>query len=305
MAKPPIRYWKFFCEEHRYPGLWHTWFKNQVVAVGWSALWGFKLTGGRSEPGWSRARKQLAEMSPGDWVVVQLMHSRIGRVGRIVELQVEDDRWQPTVKPVSGGRSRVERDGENGRRILVRWDLSAGSLDPDWVTHLPKEARFSPGKIRPAVCKLDRREFDRIRAAIQDEKNWVTIIPGFEHETALSDFLAQNPHRLGDGLRAYPGKLAREMRFRDGTRADVLLVDSDGALVVVECKQGPPEVDHVRQLRRYLQQVSVQRRSERVRGVLVHGGARWVSREVLSEARRRPRVDLVRYDLSLEFVPTS
>lgn len=303
MAGRLPRFWKFFCEEREYPGLWHTWFKHQVVAVGWCPKWGFKLEGGKRDRGWSRARNQLGQMRPGDWVVVQLVHGRVGRIGEVVRLCVGDDQWSPTVEPIPGGRTPVERDGENGRRIHVRWDLRAGGLDPDWVTQLPDRARFSPGKVRAAVCSLNQSEFDRIRSAALNERNLVSIVPGFAHETALSDYIAQNPHRLGDGLRAFPGRLAREMRFRDGTRADVLLVAKDEALVVVECKQGAPEPQHVRQLRGYLRQVRAWKRSRSVRGILVHGGAGLVERDVRTAARNAG-VSLVRYSLSLDFVPT-
>ena len=27
--------WKINCMEDSYPGLWHTWFREQIVAVGW------------------------------------------------------------------------------------------------------------------------------------------------------------------------------------------------------------------------------------------------------------------------------
>jgi hypothetical protein len=37
--------WKVACQEAVYPGMWQRWFKNQCVAVGWAAQWGYRLNG--------------------------------------------------------------------------------------------------------------------------------------------------------------------------------------------------------------------------------------------------------------------
>lgn len=70
--------WKVYCMEDDYPGLWRQWYKNQCVAVGWSASRGFRLRGAtKGNRGWKVSRKALLEVKIGNWVVVQLKkHSR-------------------------------------------------------------------------------------------------------------------------------------------------------------------------------------------------------------------------------------
>src|SRR5208283_107556 len=90
--------WKIACQENTYPGMWQRWYRNQSVAVGWAAKWGFKLHGqSTSGSGWGTARNALNDMEPGDYVVVSLRNYRVGRVGEIVRKHIEDGEWNPFV----------------------------------------------------------------------------------------------------------------------------------------------------------------------------------------------------------------
>ena len=113
--------WKINCMEDSYPGLWHTWFREQIVAVGWPPP-EYGLRTSKEKPAWSLARRYLMQISPGDKVVVQLKNWRVGRVGTVLRKEIEDSDWKPSVPRQEGNF------GEMGRRILVRWDLTTGNF---------------------------------------------------------------------------------------------------------------------------------------------------------------------------------
>jgi hypothetical protein len=138
-----MHYWKVYCMEDRYPGLWQTWFTRQIAAVGWPAQLGYQLHGGGNagDRAWSVARRYLLEMKRGHRIVVQLSDHRVGRIGTITDVKVEDSNWNPTVPA-----TKEDPEGEQGRLIEVRWDLSAGPLTPNMAVALPKEARLKQGR---------------------------------------------------------------------------------------------------------------------------------------------------------------
>jgi Domain of unknown function DUF83 len=152
--------------------------------------------------------------------------------------------------------------GDMGRRIFVRWELTIGPDSRDMVVKFPTDVQFTPG--------------------------------------ALSGYIAAYPHKLEDGLLPHPDKRVREKVFSDNTRSDVLLEDRDGSPVVVECKQGNPAVDYLKQLRHYMKLLEKETRRS-PRGILVHGGARKLSAEVAIAARQKPRLEIVRYSLDVDF----
>lgn len=297
------QYWKVNCMEKEYPGLWHTWFREQVVAAGWPPGWRYFIEGkGLNERGWNIARSHLKKVKPGDKVVVALRDNCVGRVGDVVRIKVADDEWDPTV-PSGPGLPH----GESGRRIEVRWDFSTGPAQADAIVRLPPGARLDGAKLRLTMCRLEPGTFRRIERAMHDDANWESILPQFSYERSLSDYIAGSPRQLEDGMVPYPSKKAREMVFKDHTRADVLLRDHDGNAVVVECKQGPPRVEHIKQLRGYMKNAQRLRLAPgaRVRGILVHGGARKLPEAVRRESVRVPRVELVQYDVSVKFAPSA
>ena len=300
MPRTP-RNWKINCTENWYPGLWHTWYRRQVAAVGWPRALGYHLEGrGRMTSGWNIARSYLQEVRPGDRVVVALPDSRVGRIGEVVRVSIGDDDWDQTV-PQGPGLPH----GEMGRLLHVRWDLETGPAGPAMVVRLPPEARLSGGKLRLTMCELDTKTLRQIERAMKDEHNWESILPTFDHEKSLSDYIVNSPERLEDGLRPYPSKKAREMVFKDRSRLDVLLLDRSNNAVVVECKLGAPRPEDVKQLRGYMRNAAKLRRVDgkrgRVRGILVHGGSRKLPDAVRREGHRKPVVELVQYAMTVSF----
>jgi len=290
--------WKIACQENVYPGMWQRWFLNQCVAVGWASQWGFNLNG-RTEGGrgWNTARKAIKSMEVGDFIVVALHGHRVGRLGEITGKAIGDDQWQPLVPP-----GPELPDGEMGRRIFVRWDLTVGPDDFDLVVQLPTGYTFTRGELRPTVSCIHSHTLQEIRALMNDPQNWVGLLGKFGYEKALSDYVASYPQRLEDGLLPHPNKRVRELAFGDKSRLDVLLIDKAGRPVIVECKQHAASTGDVRQLRHYIDRLKKET-GQTARGILVHGGAQKLPHDVIDEARRQPVVEVVSYRLRVDFQP--
>jgi len=287
--------WKIACKEDLYPGMWQRWFKNQCVAVGWRSCWGYTLDGKAKNRGWSTARNALKEMKIGDLVIVALTGNRIGRIGEITGKPIGDDQWQPLVPP-----GPKLKDGEMGRRILVRWDLTTGPDDRDLVVQMPPGHTFNPGELRPTVSRINSMSVKEVRNIMNNPNNWVSLLGKFHYESALSDYIASYPYHLEDGLLPHPNKRIRELVFKDKSRMDVLLMDSHEKPVIVECKQYAPSVDNIRQLRHYMKRLKKET-GLKSRGILVHGGSRKMSFNVIREVKRKPAVEIVCYRLEVEF----
>jgi len=288
--------WKVTCEEHRYPGLWHRWYRSQSVAVGWPPKAGYHLDGsGVRTSGWTIARNALNRIRPGDEIFVALQGSRVARLGTVTGLAVSDAEWDPFIPP-----SRTKKFGEKGRRIHVRWHLELGPDDRELVIELPQGSRLTGAQLRTTLSRVKSPSPGRLRKILADPSNWVRLWAHFDYERALSGYIAAYPHRLEDGLLPYPLERTRERLGRGKTRMDVLLIDESGTPVVVECKQDGPTLGHLRQLRAYMAQVR-EDTGRTPRGILVHGGARKLRDDVRRDARSRPSVDLVHHNLDVEF----
>lgn len=279
--------------------MWQRWFKNQCVAVGWAAAWGYKLNGPtEGGKGWSAARNAIKEMEPGDHIVVALRGNRVGRLGQITAKEIEDDQWSPLV-PIGPGLP----GGEMGRRIQVRWDLTIGPENHDLVIQLPTGTTFSNGERRPTIARINSQSIERIKDEMNDPSNWVSLLGSFKYEKALSDFIANYPNRLEDGLLPHPNSKIRERVFRDKTRLDVLLIDRENNPVIVECKQYAPTSHDIQQLRHYMELLN-EETNQQSRGFLVHGGAAKLTNAVVEAASHDPRVEVVSYTLDVVFRPS-
>ena len=291
--------WKITCQEDIYPGMWQRWYKNQCVAIGWAATWGYKLHGStEGGKGWSTARKAIKEMQPGDYIVVALRGHRLGRLGQVTGKSIEDNDWNPLV-PVGPGVP----DGEMGRRIQVRWDLTVGPDNQDLVIQLPPGRTFTNGELRPTVSRIQSMSLQTLKQEMNDPTNWINLLGNFKYEKALSDYIANYPNRLEDGLLPHPNSKIRERVFNDNTRLDVLLIDRNDNPVIVECKQHAPTVADIKQLRRYMDLLKKETH-QKPRGILVHGGALKLTQEVVKEAQRNPAVEIVNYGLEVIFRPS-
>lgn len=288
--------WNVRCLENRYPGMWQRWYRHQCVGIGWPPADGFDLDGiTDGGQAWTRARNALKSVAVGDGVIVTLQNHRVGRLGTVTGKAIEDDQWDPLVPP-----SRDLESGEMGRRLLVRWDLTVGPDSRDMVVALPPEVQLTSGELRPAIIQVRSRSKEELIEAMNDTSNWVGLFTHFDYERSLSGYIAAYPHRLEDGLLPHPNERVRERVFGDRSRLDVLLTDRSDVPVVVECKQGSPTIDHLKQIRNYMKRL---RKETGIspRGILVHGGARKLPRDVAAAALRKPEVEIVQYILDVNF----
>jgi hypothetical protein len=177
-------------------------------------------------------------MQPGDYVVVALKGNRIGRIGQITSKEIGDDQWAPMVPPGVG-----LPDGEMGRRVLVRWDLTVGPDNPDLVVQLPPGCRLTSGELRPTVSRIRSIELEELIGEMNKPSNWVSLLGNFSYEKALSDFIANYPSRLEDGLLPHPNSRIREKVFVDKTRLDVLLIDRQTVLSLWSVSSMPPQLE--------------------------------------------------------------
>ena len=287
--------------EDSFPGLWRQWYRHQCVAVGFAPQRGCTLHGKTKDvKGWRLARAKLLDIKPGDWVIVALKRNRVGRLGQVTEMHIEDNEWKPLVP-----KSKDSPFGEIGRRIYVRWDMTCGPEDRDLVVALPQAARFNLGELRPTISQIRSQTIKTLRAAMNDPTNWVGLLSHFKYEKALSDYIAAYPHHLEDGLVPYPNAKIREKVFTDRSRLDVLLLDRKERPVIVECKQGAPTPDNLKQLRSYMKLLRQETDCEDVRGILVHGGSRNLRQDVVKSAALSPPVEIVQYRLQVDFAGRS
>jgi len=291
-----MRYWSVHCMEEAWPGLWREWEKRQVVTVGWPPGHGWHYDGsGKHERGWTEVRNKLERMQEGDRVVVRLSGNRIGRVGEIVDIRVRDEDWDPVVRPTPN-----EDAWEQGRRILVRWNLTLGPRDREWACTLPEATRLSRGKLRRAIAELSEDEFDKLEEALRDPENWAPITGRFLYERGLRDYIATFPDRLEEGFRPYPDAKVVERVTSQKGRIDVFLQDAAQRPVVVECKRGAPSEHDVGQLSEYVEDVELEL-GQKPRGILVFGGSPNVSEEVRAAANEAG-VELFAYTLEVRFL---
>jgi len=276
--------------------MWQRWYQHQSVGIGWPPQDGWHLDGSTKDThGWTVARNAMKAMQPGDRIVVALRGHRVGRIGQVTALEVEDAKWNPLVR-----KSKDYPHGEMGRRILVRWDLTSGPDNRDMVVQLPEGTRLTPGELRPTIGRVKSISESDLLEAMNDSANWVGLLTHFDYERALSGYIAAYPHRLEDGFLTHPNERVRERIFSDRTRSDVLLEDREGRPVVVECKQGSPTVANIAQLRSYMAHLKKET-GIASRGILVHGGSRKLGPEVAKDASLLPTVEIVQYELTVGF----
>ena len=291
--------WKVYCMEDEFPGLWHRLYRHQCVAIGWPPPH-WKLNGKTKGRGLVRVRNALSRMVVGDYVVAALKGNRVGRLGEVTALAVNDNEWDPLV-PIS----KHLPAGQMGRRIQVRWDLACGPTDQDLIVSLPEDSRLAVSELLPTIAEIKSLTLEQLRAAMNDPSNWVGLLAHFKYERALADYIAAHPHHLEDGLVPHPDSKVREKVFSDRRRSDVLLLDREDRPVIVECKQGAPIVKHLKQLRHYMWSLQKETGRKDVRGILVHGGSRNLHQEVVEAAALAPPVEIVQHRLLVDFAGDS
>jgi hypothetical protein len=167
------------------------------------------------------------------------------------------------------------------------------------------------------LFQVDRRLFRRFDAAddpppihserdlaaqsdVQSQGEEETPTSGeFAYEADLRDFLAKNLGLLEPGLRLYSDESVRGVEFPAGGRfIDILVVDSGGALVVVELKVSRGYDRVVGQLLRYMAWIeqNLAEPNQRVRGIII---GREITEDLKLACSHLPEVSLFEYDLSV------
>lgn len=293
-----MNYWRVFCDEKEWPGLWRFWLETECVAVGWPPP-DFKYRfddSGKGDRSWSTVRNYLRTIEPGDQIVAHLEGSRVGRIGEVVRKCVSDDEWDPLVP-----RSGVFPEGEQGRRIFVRWNSECGPKIPWWVSKLPPGKRFPAGPTRAALSRIDAATFKEMQAEASNPLNNVALP---SHESPAKEYIAAllgaDPTLIGEGLRRWPSTKVAERVLGKGSRANILLMEKNGAPVVVECIDRIPEADDVRRVHRCLE-LARKETSIKARGILVHDGVAQLRPETVRELKKGPAVELASCSMSIDF----
>lgn len=282
--------------EESYPGMWRRWYKAQCVAIGWHSGWGYPLEGEhKSGSRWSRARNAIKAINIGDYIVVSMKDNRISRVGEVISKQIGDDEWNPLV-PIS----KSDSDGEMGRRISVRWKLDIGPEEYSYVVRLPEGHRFTSGELRPTVSEIRSMTIETLFKVMNNQDHWVKIYGHYANERSISDYIANYPYLLEDGLTQYPSFKVREKIFDDRTRLDVLLIDKNDNPVIVECKQQNPTKNNIHQLLHYMKKLKDET-GKKPRGIIVHGGSSKLSPEVRQTLQSLDNVEVVSYRANVDF----
>jgi RecB family endonuclease NucS len=126
----------------------------------------------------------------------------------------------------------------------------------------------------------------------------------FAYEKAISDYIANFPHHLEDGLIPYPDSKVREKVFIDRSRSDVLLIDRYDVPVIIECKQDSPTESDLIQLRSYMD--NFQKETEiKPRGILVHGGSQKLNPRIHELIQKENDIEIMSYKVDIDFKRSS
>jgi hypothetical protein len=224
-----------------------------------------------------------------------MRNNRISRVGEVINKQIGDDEWNPLVP-----RSKSESDGEMGRRINIRWKLDIGPEEYSYVVGLPEGNRFTWGELRPTVSEIHSMTIEKLFETMNNQDNWVKIYGHYANERSISDYIANYPYLLEEGLTQYPSAKVREKVFDDRTRLDVLLIDKRDSPVIVECKQQNPTVNNIQQVLHYMKKLK-EETGKNPRGIIVHGGSSKLSPELRRCLLSLDNVEIVSYRADIEF----
>lgn len=303
------RYWIVICPEPDAPGVWHTWFGEKCVAVGWPPP-KYSMTGPTDNVGWGWVRDRLGQMSPGDKVIPFLLHSRVGPVGIIERVLVADAQWKPTVP--RGKYRRNPDEPELGRRVEVTWEVQG--MPPEGMAALvPVESGLTRPLARHTVEELSAEKFQRVQQVLAASQNWIEIDRAGEEiepeagvqlgappvmgvlERDLQQFLARNLELIEAGLKPHPDYQLIEFPTDVGF-IDLLCQDSTCSLVVIEIKSGWASDSAVGQIARYMGWVQANLAGERrSRGILLCAGA---SPTIWAACRAIPGLEMKRFQLS-------
>ncbi|MGC2467108.1 MAG: hypothetical protein WA517_18085 [Candidatus Acidiferrum sp.] len=161
-------YWAIICPEPKAPGLWGTWRKEKCVAIGWSPN-RHHLVGPTRDTSWEKARSRAQKIKPGDIVIPYLENYQFGIPGKVLEIAIGDDQWNPTVP--KGKYAKKPDEPWLGRRINVEW--MQGHFPPaDKIAVVPRSMRKATGEVRQTVERIKPKRVTRFMQIIEDDTNW-------------------------------------------------------------------------------------------------------------------------------------
>jgi hypothetical protein len=165
MAK---NFWAVICPENAAPGLWRTWFNESCVAIGWPPS-RHHVQGPIAKSSWRKARERALRVKRGDIVIPYLLPNRFGIPGKVVEVAIRDEQWNPTVP--KGGYANNPSEPELGRRINVKW-LSRGVPGEDQVAIVPRKLRTPGGEVKQTIESIKPERHKRFMSIISNPVNW-------------------------------------------------------------------------------------------------------------------------------------
>lgn len=195
MAK---NYWAVVCPENAAPALWKTWLKESCVAIGWPPS-RHHLHGPTAKTNWRKARERALKVKQGDIIIPYLLPNRFGVPGKVVEVAIKDEQWNPTVP--KGGYENNLSEAELGRRINVEW-LSKGVPGADQVAIVPRKLRTSGGEVKQTIESIKPERRKRFMSIISNQTNWRLYRPG----GVRSELRKSKQAVKGGGLRSAPTK---------------------------------------------------------------------------------------------------
>jgi hypothetical protein len=172
------RYWIVICPVDRMRSvntrvrdlLWDRWYSEKCVAIGFSPP-ECTLDGPAPREGWSRARKQLKKIRVGDRVIPFPQNFRIGPVGKVTDIKVSDEEWDPTLKAEEAKSGKAGF----GRRITVEWEKDGMPLNGRLAT-VPKDLRRPPAVLaRSTINELTPKRFQELRGILANPANWTNV----------------------------------------------------------------------------------------------------------------------------------
>jgi len=168
--------WFVVCPESEVRGgVWHRWFSEQCVAVGWApSEW--SMTGHSDHPGWTRVRNWLKSLQAGNRIIPYSRDSLVGPVGTVVRADVGDASWKPTV--AAGAYEKNLSEPELGRRILVAWETK--NMPPAGaVAQIPAGSGLRRTPPPAAIFPInDRQHLKQLLAILKNQSNWVVPFSG-------------------------------------------------------------------------------------------------------------------------------
>jgi hypothetical protein len=171
-------YWAIICPEPTIPGIWGTWLKEKCVAIGWSPD-KYHLLGPAATASWEKGRSRALRIKRNDIVIPYLENYEFGIPGKVVELAIRDNQWNPTA--FKGKHSKNPGEPWLGRRIKVEWMQDSSFPPLNTIAVVPKSMRKTTGEVRQTLEHVRSKRVAHFMGIIKDPKNWKTYKTNVPH----------------------------------------------------------------------------------------------------------------------------